>query len=65
MTGEAQAHYDLAMAYAEMGLLDDAISELEAAVRLAPNERRIHVALAGLRARRGSGLPDDDGPSAA
>jgi Tfp pilus assembly protein PilF len=65
VTGEAQTHYDLAMAYAEMGLLDDAIGELEAAVRLAPNERRIHVALASLRARRGSDPPDDDGPSAA
>jgi len=43
--GEAQAHYDLGMAFAQLGLLADALTHLEAALRINPLHRSAQYAL--------------------
>jgi len=50
--GDAQVHYDLGAAYAEMGLSVDAIVELETATRLDPENVAFESALAMLRKLR-------------
>ncbi len=43
---DPQVHYDLGFAYAEMGLYEDAISELKLALKLAPKHRKHEEAFA-------------------
>lgn len=51
--GEVQAHLDLGIAYAEMGLIDDAIHELELVLQVWPEHSEARRRLAELRERRG------------
>jgi len=60
---DAQTRLDLGVAYAEMGLVHDALAELEEAVRLAPGDLRAHAKLCEvrhlLRQAPDSDTPDD------
>jgi hypothetical protein len=59
---DADVHFDLAMAYVEMGLISDAIGELLAALQADPRHLRARAELAALRRRRnrpGDEPPDD------
>ena len=48
---DAQIHFELALAYLEMDLLEDALGELETVVRLAPARLDAQAKLAEVRAR--------------
>jgi Tfp pilus assembly protein PilF len=62
---EAQTHYDLGIAYIEMGLPRDALAELEAALRIDPLHDRAQDALTKIEhLRRALGLPPGKLPDA-
>jgi hypothetical protein len=59
-TKDPQVHYDLGHAYAELGLIVDAIAELEAAIALDRTHPRVAsaiTALQGLRWRSSTPTP--------
>jgi tetratricopeptide (TPR) repeat protein len=55
----AEVHADLATAYAEMGLLSDAVIEFERALELDPLCARARAGLSSARARLDGGIPDE------
>jgi predicted Zn-dependent protease len=52
--GDALAHYDLGVAYKEMGLLDDAIREFEVAAEDAKRECVCHSMIGMIQIERGN-----------
>jgi hypothetical protein len=59
---DAATHFDLAMAYAEMGMVQDAIDELAIVLQANPRHVRARAALVELRLRLAApgGEPPDD-----
>jgi hypothetical protein len=60
---ELQTHFDLGIAYAEMGLLADAATELEIVLRSQPGNSVARSALETVRLRMG--VPPESGPDGA
>jgi hypothetical protein len=62
MMFDVATHFDLAMAYAEMGMIDDAIGELCAVLEADPRHLRARAEIVALRLRRDrpGGEPPDD-----
>jgi hypothetical protein len=55
----AKTHVELGEAYAEKGLIQDAIIEFEQALQLDPDCARARTGLDAARARLEGGIPDD------